>query len=218
MGVASSVAHACVAQTAVCGDGVVQRGEACDDGNLDDWDTCSADCKRRLGPPELVLKNMTAALAGFLDQPLVSTTSFPALGVELLEDADVSSCGAAKLLAQSNRSISFAVRLCADAGVSMVATVTLPFTQGEFTSDDCSFDSTSTRAVTAFQSSDASASFPPEKGSECVSGNVAVLDVRKVLPNSGGLEGRMKIAALARGERFLQRMYVTFRADFEIRR
>jgi cysteine-rich repeat protein len=34
-----------------CGDGVVQAGEACDDGNQEDNDTCSADCSRRRSVP-----------------------------------------------------------------------------------------------------------------------------------------------------------------------
>ncbi len=40
----AGVDRACVAEPAVCGDAVVQRGEACDDGNTDGGDLCSADC------------------------------------------------------------------------------------------------------------------------------------------------------------------------------
>jgi cysteine-rich repeat protein len=32
--------------TSVCGDGLVQVGEACDDGNLDNDDSCRNDCTR----------------------------------------------------------------------------------------------------------------------------------------------------------------------------
>ena len=35
-------------ETAVCGDGVVGAGEACDDGNTADGDYCSADCSEEL--------------------------------------------------------------------------------------------------------------------------------------------------------------------------
>jgi cysteine-rich repeat protein len=35
----------CVAKAAVCGDGVKQAGEDCDDGNSQNWDACSNLCK-----------------------------------------------------------------------------------------------------------------------------------------------------------------------------
>ncbi len=38
----------CTKQPAVCGDGVVQMGEACDDGNTSSRDSCSADCTQAL--------------------------------------------------------------------------------------------------------------------------------------------------------------------------
>jgi cysteine-rich repeat protein len=38
--------QACVANAAVCGNGIVEFGEACDDNNTVDGDTCSADCSR----------------------------------------------------------------------------------------------------------------------------------------------------------------------------
>lgn len=41
----------CFADPAVCGDGVVQRGEACDDGNTEDGDFCSGDCTEVTVPP-----------------------------------------------------------------------------------------------------------------------------------------------------------------------
>ena len=39
----------CLAVTGRCGDGVVQLGEVCDDGNSADGDLCSADCTQAAG-------------------------------------------------------------------------------------------------------------------------------------------------------------------------
>ncbi|MCP4445419.1 MAG: DUF4215 domain-containing protein [Myxococcales bacterium] len=36
--------RACVADAAICGDGTVQRGELCDDGNTVSDDGCRGDC------------------------------------------------------------------------------------------------------------------------------------------------------------------------------
>jgi cysteine-rich repeat protein len=41
----------CMANRAVCGNGVQERGEACDDGNTEDRDFCSGDCKMVTVPP-----------------------------------------------------------------------------------------------------------------------------------------------------------------------
>ena len=35
-------------QTAICGNGRVEGGEECDDGNTDDTDTCLSSCERAL--------------------------------------------------------------------------------------------------------------------------------------------------------------------------
>jgi polyvinyl alcohol dehydrogenase (cytochrome) len=47
-GIASDLTALCVSGTVscqMCGDGVVDWDEECDDGNLDDWDGCSASCE-----------------------------------------------------------------------------------------------------------------------------------------------------------------------------
>lgn len=41
---------ACVADPPVCGDAIVQRGEACDDGNTAGNDECAADCLKKNNP------------------------------------------------------------------------------------------------------------------------------------------------------------------------
>lgn len=46
----NGVTRVCTQDPAVCADGIVQVGEACDDGNEDEDDFCSADCKT-VSPP-----------------------------------------------------------------------------------------------------------------------------------------------------------------------
>lgn len=47
----------CTRVPVICGDGAVGRGELCDDGNVEDGDSCSADCSKR---PLVVLELQTA--------------------------------------------------------------------------------------------------------------------------------------------------------------
>lgn len=48
---ADGTGDVCFADPAVCGDGVVQRGEACDDGNTADGDFCAGNCLEVTVPP-----------------------------------------------------------------------------------------------------------------------------------------------------------------------
>ena len=41
----------CMANPAECGNGIVEKGEACDDGNTQDGDLCSANCSEVTTPP-----------------------------------------------------------------------------------------------------------------------------------------------------------------------
>ena len=51
----------CVKQEAVCGDGVKQLDEACEDGNAAPNDSCSADCKKVL-PAGIHVKSMSGSI------------------------------------------------------------------------------------------------------------------------------------------------------------
>lgn len=61
----------CFADPAVCGDGIVQRGEACDDGNTDDGDFCAGDCSEETVPPSG--GTLTFGIAGSTPRTLEGT-------------------------------------------------------------------------------------------------------------------------------------------------
>jgi cysteine-rich repeat protein len=52
-GIGSDPASACQEVITYCGDGIVNHGEACDDGNNIDDDECSNTCVERLDPIEV---------------------------------------------------------------------------------------------------------------------------------------------------------------------
>ena len=52
----------CGEPTSVCGDGVLEGGERCDDGNRDDGDGCSAACQIEPPPPAIVPPSLLGAL------------------------------------------------------------------------------------------------------------------------------------------------------------
>jgi cysteine-rich repeat protein len=59
----------------ICGNGVVELGEECDDGNLDDQDGCNADCTAGACVGESYDTTMEALQAVIFDSPVYSCTS-----------------------------------------------------------------------------------------------------------------------------------------------
>lgn len=67
----------------VCGNGVVEGGEACDDGNLDDTDACLSDCTEPVAPATTLETLQTKIFTPGCAFGTCHTTASPSLGLDL---------------------------------------------------------------------------------------------------------------------------------------
>lgn len=98
----------CTQDAAVCGDGVIQHGEVCDDGNVDGDDACAADCSK---------VNTPFMVANF-DEFIVGSDSIVLGEQKIFEAHRSNSCGtgtallAPSLSNASNEEINFRLVVC----------------------------------------------------------------------------------------------------------
>lgn len=130
--VAFQIQRACVADVAVCGNGVVERGETCDDGNTASEDGCRADC-RAVDTP---LAEQRRARASYT----VSGSYVPKGGaltpftITVAVDSELvasSACGTARDLAGNATWRRFLLSGCAD-GQRAALQLSVPFRVGSY--------------------------------------------------------------------------------------
>ncbi len=114
--------HACVADPAVCGDGIVERGEACDDGNTNSHDGCRGDCLATdlstAGLPHVTLSLTMQGTYTSRDGGNVLTLDEPlTLDAALAPYGDMSECNTVLgMLSQVYEWQSLELHACAEAG------------------------------------------------------------------------------------------------------